>query len=127
MNQPPRSTRLPGTVLAAVVLLSITTTADMSVAAVLVGAGRSNVDVSATSSESLHEWLTRLTHAARQIHGVFSGDEVQTSAPVATLPLRYVHAFDLACDHHTIIATHFAPPSAAPLRHALLNLPPPLA
>ena len=129
MIQGSRSTRnrLPGTVLAAVVLLSVTSTADMSVAAVLVGAGRSNVDVAAASGESLHQWLTRLTNAAKQMRQVLTGDDVQPSVPVAFLPQGQIDAIDMGCEAGPILATHAAPPPPAPLRHALTNLPPPLA
>jgi len=115
---------MPAAVLAAAVVLSLSSTADVTMAAVLVNAGRST---QVNHGESLGQWLTRFTDAARQMRDVFQGDD-STGSHVALAPSLSRFDFTLSLSQTGVLHdTVEQLPFAAPLRANLTDLPPPRA
>ena len=125
-----RVTRQPGVpaaVLAAAVVVSMTSAVDASVAAVVMQA-RQGVPVSrAAEGERFSQWLDRLTDAARQVGCVVAGQQPRPALAAAlleqptTIAGAPVHSLPLT-DHDRRVSA-----IAHPLRPHLTDLPPPTA
>ncbi len=116
----------PATVLAAAVMLSITSAADVTVAAVLMNAGRQVPTRAMADAESLGQWLSRFADAARQIRDVFGGDEAGPT--FAGQPAGLSNSLDLHLGALVAIceSEQFTFHFIEPLRAALTDLPPPV-
>jgi len=116
---------MPSAVIAAAVLLSLSSTADVTVAAVLMNAGRQIPARATADAESLGQWLSRFTDAARQMRDAFTGDDVSIighAHAALTISIEGVTAGEALT---VLIDDVDHLPHAAPLRANLTDLPPP--
>ena len=116
----------PATVLAAAVMLSITSATDVTIAAVLMNAGRQVPARALADAESLGQWLSRFADAARQMRDVFAGDEqgVGSAQPASVLASR----IELELRRGIIVkpSQQFYFDHVSPIPLALTDLPPPI-
>lgn len=115
---------MPSAVMAAAVILSLSSAADVTVAAVMLNAGRTLQVQSLTDGESLGQWLSRLTDAAREVRSRVNGQHSDVKCTMAAL----ASAADgplAACEVRLAAPQHFAGPPQPPVRAYLTDLPPP--
>ncbi len=112
--------------MAAAVLLSLSSAADVTVAAVMLNAGRAMDVRKLADGESLGQWLSRLTDAARQVRSRVNGRTSDVKCIVATL-FASSFAISLNADVTASATDTLAGPPAAPVRDFLTDLPPPRA
>ena len=112
--------------MAAAVILSLSSAADVTVAAVMLNAGRTLHVQSLTEGESLGQWLTRLTDAAREVRSRVNGQSSDVKFAVAATT-------DAGATETLIVSVGTTAPRAlvgppnAPVRDFLTDLPPPRA
>jgi hypothetical protein len=116
---------IPAAILAAAVVLSISSAADVTVAAVLMNAGRQVPARTVVQGESLGQWLCRFTDAARQMRGVLTGDEVAFSGSIHAAAFTRLVAADVLQLTGVVSAELMTPPHAPPMIALLTDLPPP--
>ena len=106
-------------------MLSFSTAADVTVAAVLMNAGRQVPARALASAESLGQWLTRFTDAARQMRDVFTGDEARLAHQSHTADIGRAHfPLSLSLTARTTLEQHQISHDQ-PILVSLTDLPPP--
>lgn len=125
MNRPRTQPAIPATVIAAAVMLSFSTAADVTVAAVLMNAGRQVPARALANAESLGQWLTRFTDAARQMRDVFTGDESRIAQQAHSADIGRAHfPLSLSLTTRTTLEQHQIC-HEQPILVSLTDLPPP--
>ncbi len=130
---------IPATVLAAAVLLSISATADATVAAAMFNAGRQVPARALADAEALGQWLSRYGDVARQIRELLSGESAQADDELSPRELKRLEQIlktngsfdrswmsDPGSPLRLLTGSNDAPPAAAPIRRCLTDMPPPL-
>ncbi len=117
---------MPTALMAAAVLLSLSSAADVTVAAVMLNAGRTLDAHRLTEGESLGQWLTRLTDAARQVRSRVNGQSSDVKCAVFALANAEVTEAIIANVSMAASQAVIGPPNA-PVREFLTDLPPPRA
>lgn len=105
--------------------LSLHSAADVTVAAVLLNAGRQSV-VAGEKGESFGQWLSRLTDSARQMRNVLGGGDARSIAPAHAALASHAELGDVLRRAGILPVELHARPIAPVLSPTLTNLPPPV-